>query len=60
MHPLHCVLLVLPFLATAIRFPVAEPPSASRGIAIPIAKRSTSLPLADPSWYEGLNQNTIA
>jgi hypothetical protein len=48
---------ILPFLTAAI--PLAQPP-ASRGIAIPIAKRATGLPLADPSRYESLSQNTIA
>jgi hypothetical protein len=53
------VLSILPFLVTAI--PLAEPPrGTSRGIRIPIAKRATSLPLADPSRYKGFNQNTIA
>jgi hypothetical protein len=50
-------LAILPFLTAAI--PLAQPP-ASRGIAISIAKRATNLPLADPSRYESLNQNTIA
>ena len=61
MHPFHSfVLSILPFLVTAI--PLTEPPpGTSRGTAIPIAKRATSsLPLADPSRYESLNQNTIA
>jgi hypothetical protein len=61
MHSFHCVLSILPFLVTAITSPVAEPPpNTSRGIAIPIAKRATSLPFADLSGYERLNQNTIA
>jgi len=47
---------ILPFLTAAI--PLAQHP-ASRGIAIPIAKRATGLPLADPSRYEGMSQNTI-
>jgi len=51
-----CVLSILPFLTAAI--PLAQPP-ASRGIAIPIAKRATSLLIADPSRYESLKQNTI-
>ncbi len=50
-------LAILPFLTAAI--PLAQPP-ASRGIAIPIAKRADSVSLADPSRYESLNQNTIA
>jgi hypothetical protein len=62
-HTMHLfrtfVLSILPFLVTAI--PLAEPPhSTSRGIAIPIAKRATGLPLADLSRYESMNQNTIA
>jgi hypothetical protein len=50
-------LAILPFLTAAT--PLTQSP-ASRGIAIPIAKRAASLPLADPSRYESLNQNTIA
>lgn len=50
-------LAILPFITVAI--PLAQP-HASRGIAIPIAKHATSLPLANPSRYESLNQNTIA
>jgi hypothetical protein len=60
MHLFHSfVLSILPFLVTAI--PLAlPPPGTSHGIAIPIAKRATGLPLADSSRYESLNQNTIA
>ena len=50
-------LAILPFLTAAI--PLAQPP-ASRGIALPIAKRATSHPLADLSRHESLNQMTIA
>jgi hypothetical protein len=50
-------LAILPVLTAAI--PLTQPP-ASRGIAIPIAKRATALPLADPSRYGSLNQNTVA
>lgn len=58
MHFSHSfVLAILPFLTAAL--PQAQPP-ASRGIAIPIAKRTNGLPLADPSRFESLNQNTIA
>ncbi|KAF8492841.1 acid protease [Russula emetica] len=58
MHLFHSFILsILPFLTAAI--PLAQP-LASGGIAIPIAKRATSLPLANPSRYESLNQNTIA
>ena len=38
--------------------PLAQPP-ASCGIATPIAKRATGLPLANPSQYDCLSQNTI-
>jgi hypothetical protein len=60
MHLFHpFVLSILPFLVTAI--PLTEPPpSTSHGIAIPIAKRATSLSLADLSRYESLKENTIA
>lgn len=50
-------LAILPLLTAAI--PMVQPP-ASRGIAIPIAKRAAGLSPAGPSKYESMNQNTIA
>jgi hypothetical protein len=50
-------LAILPFLTLAI--PLAPTP-ASRGVAIPVAKRASNISLANPSRYESLNQNTIA
>ncbi|KAI0279434.1 acid protease [Russula aff. rugulosa BPL654] len=58
MYLSHSFFLVI-LLSLAAAIPLAQSP-VSRGIAIPIAKRATTLPLADPSRYESMNQNTIA
>lgn len=58
MYLSHSFFLVI-LLSLAAAIPLAQSP-VSRGIAIPIAKRATTLPLADLSRYESMNQNTIA
>jgi hypothetical protein len=51
------VLAFLPFLAMAT--PLAQPP-ASRGIAIPIAKRAIGSPFAVPSVFESHVKDSVA